>query len=92
MTCPYRPVTTQVVAFTGTSAASSNAFGAGINVVRLVASSACHIKFDGSPTATTSDVYLPADWPEYFVVTQGQKVAAIQASAGGNLIVTEMSR
>ena len=32
----------------------------------------------------------PANWPEYINVMPGEKVSAIQDSAGGNLIVTEI--
>lgn len=89
---PWRPVTTQVAAYTATSAAVTNAFGTGVHVVRLVSTTNCHVAFGTAPTATTSDMYLPADQAEYFVVSPGQKVAAVQVDAGGNLNVTEMSR
>jgi hypothetical protein len=35
--------------------------------------------------------YLPADLPEYFTVTPGQKIAAIRAAADGSLFITELS-
>ena len=61
-------------------------------IIRLVSTTDCHIRFDGTPTATTSQMYLPASVVEYFRVTPGQKVAVIQRAAGGNLYVTEMTR
>lgn len=88
----FKPGTVQVVAYTGTSAASSNAFGTGTHLVRLVATTDCHIKFAGTPTATTSDMFLPAFTAEYFLAGEGEKVAAIQLSSGGNLNVTEMTK
>lgn len=84
-------VTNQVVAFTATSAAMTNAVGAGVTVVRLVATSACHINVGVTPTATTSNMYLPANVVQYLAISPGLKVAAIQNAAGGNLHVTEMS-
>jgi hypothetical protein len=36
-------------------------------------------------------MYLPANQVEYFLVTGGEKVAAIRASADGTLYVTEMA-
>lgn len=90
--------TTQAVAYTGTAAASTNAFGAQTYMVRVVANSACHYTFAASPTATTSDPFLPANWVEYVTVTPGQKISAIQAATGGlvtatagTLWVTELS-
>ena len=85
---PFKPANN--VAYTAT-AGQSNAFHAQTTVVRVVATSACYIKFGSNPTATTSDHYLPADWVEYFKVTGGDKVSAVQASAGGTLSVTEMT-
>lgn len=86
-----KPVTNQVVAFTASSAAMTNAVGAGITVVRLVATSACHIAVGVTPVATTSNMYLPANTVQYLAISPGLKVAAIQNAAGGNLHVTEMT-
>jgi hypothetical protein len=58
--------------------------------VRVVVTTAAYIKIGNSPTATTSDVYMPADSPEYFTCTPGQKVSAVQVSSGGTLHVTEL--
>ena len=83
-------VRNQTAAYTATSAAITNAVGAGVSVVRLVATSACHIKVAVTPVATTSDMLLPANTVEYIAIAPGQKVAAIQNSAAGTLHVTEM--
>ena len=81
----------QDVAYTGSSAASA-AFGAQTDKVRLVATTDCRIRIsDGTPTAVATDSYLPALAAEYFTVTPGQKVAAIQQSSAGTLNVTEIS-
>lgn len=88
---PYKVIGTSVVTISGTSAASP-AFTSQTTIIRLVSTTDCHIRFDGTPTATTSQMYLPASVVEYFRVTPGQKVAVIQRAAGGNLYVTEMTR
>jgi hypothetical protein len=76
----------------GASSAASAAFGAQTYKVRLVATSDCRIRIgDGTPTAVATDTYLPALAAEYFTVTPGQKVAAIQVSSAGTLNVTEVS-
>jgi len=88
----FYPSTTQVVAYTGTSAASSNAFSDDTRLVRVVATTDCHITFAGTPTATTSHPFLPANTVEYFIVNGGQKIAAIRSAVSGNLYVTEMTK
>ena len=91
--------TTQTIAYTGSSAAISNAFGAQTYQIRVVANSACHIKIgDGAQTATISDPLLPAGIPEHVTVTPGQQIAAVRAATdglvtatSGTLWVTELS-
>jgi hypothetical protein len=88
----YKPKTHQSVAYTGTAGTITNGIGAQIQVVRIVSTSACYVAFGVSPTATTSSIYMPADKPEYFTVAPGDKVSAVQVSAGGTLHVTEMTQ
>lgn len=83
--------TTQKVAYTGTAGTITNAVSSGIVKVRVVATSAAYIAIGTNPTATANDVYLPADAPEYFTCTQGQKVSAVQVASAGTLHVTEVS-
>lgn len=85
----FTPGASQTVAYTGTSAASS-AFAETTEAVTLIATTACFVVFGETPTATTAGHYLDAGERATFAVTGGHKVAAIQASAGGNLHVTEL--
>lgn len=87
----YKPSTTQKVSYTSSSAATSNAFGSQIYIIRIVAKTDAFYVLGGSPTATTSDVYLPADTVEYISVTPGQKIAFIRDAADGDAFVTEMT-
>ncbi len=81
--------TTQTVAYTGSSAAIGNAFGAQTYQIRVVANSACHIKIgDGAQTATTSDPLLPASIAEYLTVSPGQRISAIRAATDGLVTAT----
>lgn len=82
--------THQSVAYTGAVGTIANAVVDGVSKVRVVVTTAAYVKVDKSPTATTSDVYMPADSAEYFTVSPGMKVSAIQVSAGGTLHVTEI--
>ena len=84
------PGTTQTITTSGSSAAISTAFATGTTVVRIVATEDVNIKFGSAPTATTNDPFVPANQVEYFKVTAGEKVAAIQNSAAGTCYVTEM--
>ena len=81
---------TQTITTSGSSAAISTAFASGTRRVRIVATEDIHLKFATSPTAATSDPFLPANQVEYFKVTAGEKVSAIQNSAAGTVYVTEM--
>lgn len=81
----------QSVAYTGTSGTIANAFGAGTYKIRVVTTSAAYVKVGSSPTATTADVYMPADSVEYFTAYPGEKASAVQVSAGGTLHVTEIA-
>jgi hypothetical protein len=88
----YRRIgTTQTLAATGTSAIGS-AFGAQSYLIRVVGNTPLHIKVQDSAVATvatTADPYLPANWPDFFTITPGQKIATIRASTDG--IVTSTS-
>jgi hypothetical protein len=80
----------QKLAFTATSAATNAIAG---TIVRVVSMQNCHLAFGASPTAVADGtcVYLPAGVVQFFAVTSGSKIAAIQDSAGGNLFITVMS-
>lgn len=89
ITHTYRLGTHQSKAYTGTAGTIDNAVGAASHHVRVVVTSAAYVKVGG--TATTADVYMPADKPEIFEIRPGEKVSAIQVSAGGTLHVTELT-
>jgi len=82
--------THQSIAYTGTAGTITTAISDGVTKVRIVCTSAAYIAFGAAPTATTAGVYVPADSPEYFTVSPGEKVSAIQLSSGGTLHVTEI--
>jgi hypothetical protein len=84
---------------TGSYAGSPQAAGGPITTpnqtlhIRLVATADSWIAFGSNPTAAASGVgsiFLPAGVPEYFWVVPGERIAAIQNSAGGLLNVAEM--
>jgi len=79
----------QVVAYTGTAGTSTAIASA--DTVRVVLTTAGFVAIGPSPTATTSDIYMPADHVEYFRINKNDKVSAIQSASGGNLHVTPMS-
>jgi hypothetical protein len=80
-------IATQKIVLSGSSVAS-NAFGSQTYQIRVVADAAVNIIIgDGTPTALASSALLPANWPEYFTVTPGQKIAPLGT---GNVYVTEI--
>lgn len=83
--------THQNVAYTGTAGTISTSITTGTNKVRVLTTTDAFITIGNSPTATTADVYMPALSAEYFTITPGQKVSAVQVSANGTLHVTEVS-
>ena len=87
-----RPGTTTVFTLGGSSQASA-AFGPETFQIRVATSGQpAYIKVgDGTPTASTSDPLMPANWVDYLTVTPGQKIAVLQAGTAGALSVTEMT-
>ena len=57
MNYAMRPLTTQKVTSSGSSAASS-AFSANIEYVRIIPDADCHIEFGTAPTATNAKIFL----------------------------------
>ena len=85
-----RPGTIQKITMAGTAASiASSAFGSQTEYVRIASSADFHIIFGGSPTATTSHIFIPADQPEIFKVSPGEKVAALGA-ANAVISIVEM--
>jgi hypothetical protein len=70
------------------SSAQSGAITA--SVVRVIATTDCHIKFGSNPTAAAdgTSLFLPAYAAEYFQFGSGDKIAVIQDAASGNLFIT----
>jgi hypothetical protein len=91
---PYKLGKVQNVSYTGTAGTISDAISAGVQIVRVVCSTAAYISFGASPTATTSDYLMGTGIAEYFIVPTGgaTKVSAVQVASGGVLSVTECSR
>lgn len=81
-----RPESTQKLAISST-AASATAWGTNIRVLRLVSTVGCYYSLDG--TATTSDVYLPAESLEFIHVMPGDSLSVITDNAG-SIFITEM--
>ena len=79
----------QNVALTAVSAAST-AFGSQTYQIMIVATAASNVRVGNSPTATTSDTLLPANWPVFLTVSPGQQIAGVTASSA-TLNVTEMT-
>ncbi len=82
--------THQSKAYTGTAGTIDTAISTGVTRVRIAVTSAAYVKVGKSVTATSADVYMPADAVEYVIIAPGEVVSAIQVSSGGTLHVTEV--
>lgn len=81
----YKYGESQKVNYTGTSAVSA---AIDSEMVSVYATSDCYINAGANPTATTSNMFLAAGERLHIVIEEGDKVAAIQATAGGTLHIT----
>ena len=87
MNYAMRPLTTEKVTSSGSSAQSS-AFSANIEYIRVIPDADCHIEFGVNPTAANTKIFLESKSSECFKVSPGEKVAVIGSV---NLYVTESS-
>jgi hypothetical protein len=74
----------QSVPFTSTPATAA-AVGPQTYRIRLTATTACFISIGAAVAA-----YLPANLPEYLVISPGQVVSVVQATASGVLNLVEV--
>ena len=66
---------------TTSTAVASTTFASSTFQIRIAAPNVCYYKVgDGTPTASTSDVFLPNTWVDYVTVSPGQKVSVFSAS------------
>jgi hypothetical protein len=87
-----RQGTVQNVAYSATAGTITNVIGSQTYKIRVLTTTDAWIVIGNNPTATVATgTYLPAKAAEYFTCTPGQKVSAIQDTAGGTLNVTEVS-
>lgn len=80
------------VAITIGVASAQNSSPIVAEVVRLIATSDCHIKFSptGGKLATSDDMLLKSGIAEYFYMRGDQYIAVIQDTGGGKLYITNM--
>lgn len=83
-----RPESTTVLSVSGT-AADSSAITGDVRVIRLVSTVDCFYTLNA--TATTSDVFLPANSIEYIHIYDRDYVSVITGGTTGSTYVTEMS-
>ena len=88
----FHPASAQLVAI-GAGSLRSTVIS-GVEVVRLVASGNCHVKFSDQSTVTAvaaTDMYLAAYIPEYFSLKGDTYIAVIRDGAAvGWLCITPM--
>ena len=82
----------QSVAYTATAGTVTNVFGPQTYRVRVVCTTDAYVLNTdlGAAVTTTSGAYLPALQVEYFTVTPGQKMSAVQVAGAGTMYVAEI--
>jgi hypothetical protein len=76
-------------AYTGT-AGSYGPVSSETYKVRVLVTTDAWVTSDGSTPSATAGAYVVGLSPEYFTVTPGQTIKAVQVSAGGTMYVTEI--
>lgn len=80
----------QHVSYTGTAGVVAAGVSAGVTKIRVLVTTDAFVTMDGTTPSATAGAYVPALSPEYFTVSPGQIVKAVQVSAGGDLYVVEL--
>ena len=84
------PKATVVIAFTDVAAKNTDAITA--QIVRIVATTDCHVKIHdlSDALAVAADMLVKANLAEYFCMNGKKYISAIRDTASGNLFVTVM--
>ena len=84
------PSSTIKISYTDTAGINENPITA--QIVRLMATTDCHMKFQDAADskATTADMLIKANQAEYFNLQGKQYISAIRDTANGDLFVTVM--
>lgn len=72
----------------GIGAVSAQSAAIASEMIALYATGDCYINIGSNPTASNTNMFLAAGERLHVVITSGQKVAVIQASAVGTLHIT----
>ena len=88
-----RPGTTSETAFNAVSATISVSKPGNDQILyRLVATAACHVEINATPTATVNSMYLPAEVIEFVWFRPTDNIAVVQNLVDGTLFITEGSQ
>ena len=79
------PGVSQTVAYTGTAGVTTNPIGS--TFVRIVCTSAAFVAFGAAPTATTADMYIPANSPEWIPIDPSHKVSVVRLTDDGTAYI-----
>jgi len=84
-------IASQSVAYTGTAGVVTNAVGTQTKLIRVICTTDAYVALGAAPTATSSDIPIAANVPQYFRAVPGvTKVSAIRQVTSGTLFVQEV--
>lgn len=84
---------TQSVAYTGTAGITAQILspnGGATELVSVLVTTAAYVAQGASPTATASDMLIPANTPTVLELLAGNKFSAVPLSSNGTLYVTHL--
>lgn len=84
--------TNQNLTLSTTHAVTSAALSADAAVIRVATNVDVYLSVGATPTATTTDILLPAGTIDYFLVEPSDKVSGEAVAGTGVMSITECSR
>lgn len=88
----YEPIATTAIPLSATPTVSVATYTSESRLYRFVSTVDTHIAFGISPTATTSNTFLPAYSVEVFPVSDNLKVSARASSGTGTLYIDQLKK
>lgn len=81
---------TRSITYTAGAGTIGTGFSTGVAKARVVTTTDAFVIIGKDVTASNTCCYMPALVPEYFTVSPGEVLSAIQVTTGGSVYVTEI--
>ena len=88
----YEPIATTAIPITTTPTVTNATYASETRIYRFVSTVDAHIAFGSSPTATTSNTFLPAYSVEVFPVSDNMRTSVRAAAGAGTLFIDRLKK